>query len=115
MAKVKLSKRVLGKVEGLLTGINPEVDFDTFHEIMGLVYVETYGSQYGLELLDHWYSKCSEYSGSESVAGLWDMYQEDGQRYFGMSQLMDYVEPEIVVVETVPSVSKRQKSKKHTS
>jgi hypothetical protein len=105
MATVKLSKRVLGKVEGILTGINPEVDFDTFHDIMGLVYVETYGSRYGFELLDDWYGKCTEYPGRDTLAEMWAMYQNDQERYFGMSALMCYVEPDVeeVAIVAVPS------------
>jgi len=59
----RASNRVLGEIEGLLACINPDVDFDTFHEIMGLIYVETRGSHKGLKLLDRWYSNSNEYSG----------------------------------------------------
>jgi len=87
MAKVKVSKRVLGKIEGLLAGINPEVDFDTFHEIMGLIYTETYGSCKGFELLDSWYCLSSEYPGFDELADIWLAYKNDDERYFGMGRL----------------------------
>jgi hypothetical protein len=107
MAKVKLSKQVLEKIESLLAGIDPEVDFDMFHEIMGLVYVETFGSYHGLTLLDEWYSQASNYPGSEAVSNMWYDYLEDDARYFGMAKLMSFVpQDQQVPANTKPPITR---------
>jgi hypothetical protein len=111
MAKVKLSNRVIGKIEGLLACIDAEVDFDTFHEIMGLVYVETFGSYHGLSLLDDWYSQSSSYPGAEAVSNMWYDYLDDDSRYFGMAKLQNFVPVEAKATKSTKSSKSRSPAK----
>lgn len=106
MAKINVSKRVLGKIEGLLACINPDVDFDTFHEIMGLIYVETYGSHKGLALLDDWYSNSDEYPGDDALVDMWCSYLNDEERYFGMGMLMHLASENVKLQATAKTKTK---------
>ncbi len=95
---VKVPKKRLVKIEGLLSCIaanRKSIDFDFFHEVMGLVYVETCGSDAGFVLLNDWAHKVNdpdEVPIDEKLWSIWCMYDDDDQRYFGMSQLIDLAE-----------------------
>jgi hypothetical protein len=84
----KVSKRTFGKIEGLLSCINPNVDFDAFHEIMGFVYIETHGGKKGLMILDNFAQQSNVLPTGSALKTIWNDYSADDERYFGMASLM---------------------------
>ncbi len=89
MAKRYLGSDVnIGKVELLLSFIDPNVDFDTFYEITHLAFIETGGRKKGLKVLNEWAEKRDDQSSLESLKAFWNSYRNDDERCFGMGRLM---------------------------
>jgi hypothetical protein len=89
MSKVYLGSAVnTGKVEMLLSFIDPNVEFDTFYEITHLVFIETAGSDTGYAVLKAWAEQRDDQDSLDSLKYFWDSYRNDDERCFGMSRLM---------------------------
>jgi hypothetical protein len=85
----KVSKRTIGKVEGVLGCINPDVDFDTFHEVMFRVYVATQGSPAGLKVLDAWTRNGNDdLPTGDSLRRIWGEHAEHESHWAGVVKLM---------------------------
>lgn len=95
--RITVSFKTLGKVATLLGQIEHADDVDDeaelFHEVLGLVYVETQGSEEGRWLLSAWAQQggkgCPK---GDDLKSVWDMYEHDSERYFGMGRLMALAE-----------------------
>ena len=84
----KVSKEKLEMVKAQLDCIPAKVDFDAFHNIMGLVYIATRGSNAGLKLLDQWASLGSdEIPTGRTLREIWSASADDSQYYFGIGEL----------------------------
>jgi hypothetical protein len=89
MSKIYLGSEVnTGKVEMLLSFIDPNVDFDTFYEITHLVFIETGGSENGFKVLNAWAEQGDDQSSLGSLKSFWNSYRNDDERCFGMGRLM---------------------------
>lgn len=90
----KVSKRTLTKIETILSCVSANVDFDQFHYVMGLVWIETYGTVAGFELLNEWAKKGDGdiIPTGQALWDCWSMYDDDSQRYFGMCKLLALAE-----------------------
>ena len=90
-------KKTLKKIEAVLACIalsrGAEIDFDFFHHIMGLVWIETYGTDAGFELLNAFaHTVGDDVPTGDELWACWCMYRNDSERYFGMCQLIDLVQ-----------------------
>ena len=89
MAKIYLGSEVnTGKVELLLSLIDPNVDGDTFYEITHLVFIETGGSEKGFKVLNAWAEQGNDQSSLDSLKSFWNSYRNDDERCFGMGRLI---------------------------
>ncbi len=89
----KVSKKTLTKIKTILTSISADIDFDLFHDVMGLVYIETHGTVAGFELLNEWAkSSGSDIPTGKALWACWSGYQDDNERYFGMYALLKLAE-----------------------
>lgn len=93
----KVAKKTLKKIRKMLTcisvNLDSQFDFDLFHDVMGLVWIETFGTDAGFELLNDF----AQTGGDDIPTGdelwrCWCMYNADDQRYFGMGELTKLVE-----------------------
>ncbi len=100
----KVSKKTLYAVETTLACIPSPTDFDDFHEVMGLVYIETFGTEAGFKLLNEW-AKSGDIDlipTDSSLGSCWCAYDDPEERYFGLHQLRE--------LATTPA---RKPAKKH--
>lgn len=93
----KVSKKTLKKIESILACISlsmdSEIDFDFFHNVMGLVWIETYGTVAGFELLNDFAHNCGDdVPTGDELWRCWCIYNDENERYFGMGQLIDLVQ-----------------------
>jgi hypothetical protein len=92
MPKLKFPETQLRQLEEELMRVDPEVDHETFLDILEVIFIETFGSYHGLEILDFWYSQSSQYLGADAISNLWYAYIEPEARHFGIAKLAQYAQ-----------------------
>lgn len=93
----KVPKKTLKTIESILACIAltraSEIDFDFFHYVMGLVWIETFGTDAGFELLNEFAQTCGDdVPTGDELWSCWCMYKDENERYFGIGKLMHLVQ-----------------------
>ncbi len=95
----KVSKKALIKIQSILACITSnrgsEIDFDFFHDVMGLVWIETFGTDAGFAVLNEWainIGNDEEVPTGQELWECWSLYEHDHERYFGMGKLTKLVQ-----------------------
>ncbi len=93
----KVPKKTLKKIKSILACIalsrDTDIDFDFFHDVMGLVWIETFGTDAGFEILNEFAETVGDdVPTGEALWECWCMYDDENERYFGIGKLMQLVQ-----------------------